>query len=124
MSRRLLVLDDDPTILTLLSRYFGGLGWEVEARAEVSQGLELVESSLFDAVICDLHLGPGHGAEGLEVISRVRQKQPETGVLLFTAAFSEGVRSAALEAGADDVIPKPTPLAELRDATLRAMRKE
>jgi DNA-binding response OmpR family regulator len=124
VSRRLLVLDDDPTILALLGRYFRGLGWQVEACERALQGLELVESGSFDALICDLHLGPGHGAEGLDVISRVRQEQPETAVLLFTAALTEGVRTAALQAGADDVIPKPTPLGELRDATLRAMRKE
>lgn len=124
MTRRVLVLDDDPTILALLGRYFRGLGWDVEVCAEASQGLDLVESGGFDAVICDLHLGPGHRAEGLDVIGRVRERQPDTAVLLFTAAFSEGVREAALKAGADDVIPKPTSLTDLRDAALRAMRKE
>ena len=124
MSPRVLVLDDDATILTLLGKYFRGLGWEVEVSAEAPHGLSLVESDTFDAVICDLHLGPGHEAEGLDVIGRVRERQPDTAVLLFTAAFSEGVRAAALKAGADDVIPKPTPLTELRDATLRAMKKQ
>ena len=41
-----------------------------------------------------------------------------------TAAFNEGVCAAALKAGTDDVIPKPTPLTELRNATLRAMKKQ
>ena len=123
MTQRVLVLDDDPTILALLGKYFRGLGWDVEVCAEASQGMALAESGDFDAVICDLHLGPGHEAEGLDVIGRVRERQPDTAVLLFTAAFSEGVREAALKAGAADVIPKPTPLTNLRDATLRAMRK-
>lgn len=124
MTRRVLVLDDDPTILALLGRYFRGLGWDVEVTADASQGQDLVESGDFDAVICDLHLGPGRRAEGLDFIGRVRECQPDTALLLFTAAFSEGVRAAALKAGADDVIPKPTPLTDLRDATLRAMRRQ
>ena len=41
-----------------------------------------------------------------------------------TAVLGEGVRVAALRAGADDVIGKPAPLARLRDAALRAMKKQ
>jgi CheY-like chemotaxis protein len=120
---RILVLDDDPTILALLRKYFGGLGWRVDVRADAPSGLDLLESDAFDAVICDLHLGPGQKAEGMDVVSRVRQRHPEMAVLMFTAAFGEGVRAAAKSAGADDVVAKPAPLARLREATLRAMKK-
>lgn len=122
MNPRVLVLDDDVTILTLLGRYFESLGWQVEVREKADEGLELAQSKPFDVVLCDLHLGPGHEAEGLEVIARVHETHPETAVLLFTAALTEGVKLAATKAGAADVIPKPTPLAELRDAVLRAMK--
>ncbi len=123
MNPRLLVLDDDDAILSLLRRYFGGLGWQVEACAEATDGLSRLDSHTFDAVICDLHLGPGRKGEGIDVIGKVRQRRPEAAVLLFTAAFGEGVRRAALRAGADEVIAKPAPLAQLRDAALRAMKK-
>jgi hypothetical protein len=43
---------------------------------------------------------------------------------LFTAAFGEGIRVAALRAGVDDVIGKSAPLTRLRDAALRAMKKQ
>jgi CheY-like chemotaxis protein len=119
---RLLVLDDDPNILALLRSYFSGLGWSVESANEVSRALELVESLSFDAVICDLHFGPGHEGEGLSIVQRARERRPGAAVLLFTAAIGNGVRSAALSAGADEVVSKPIPLADLRDATIRAMR--
>jgi CheY-like chemotaxis protein len=94
---RLLVLDDDHHILALLRAYFGGLGWHVEACAEATTGLQLADSDApFDAVICDLQ---------------------------FTGAAGAGIREEALRRGADDVVPKPAPLARLRDATLRAMKK-
>jgi len=123
VSPRILILDDDDSILALLKRYFDGLGWQVEAFTEAPEGLGPVESDSFDAVICDLHFGPHHQGEGLSVINRVRETHPDAAVLLFTAATGDGVRAAALEAGADEVISKPAPLAHLRDATVRAMKK-
>jgi CheY-like chemotaxis protein len=123
VSPRLLILDDDDAILTLLKRYFVGLGWRVQACEEAPRGLRLVESNPFDVVICDLNLGPGQGSEGLSIITHVRERRPEAVVLLFTAAVGDGVRAAALKAGADGVIPKPAPLAHLRDAAVRAMKE-
>jgi DNA-binding response OmpR family regulator len=120
---RLLVLDDDTAILALLRSYFCGLGWRVEICTQAPDGIDLVERDPFDAVICDLNLGPGHHGEGFDVISHVRRERPEAAVLLFTAAAGDAVRIAALRAGADAVIAKPSPLASLRDAALRAMKK-
>jgi CheY-like chemotaxis protein len=121
---RLLVLDDDHHILALLRAYFGGLGWHVEACAEATTGLQLADSDApFDAVICDLHFTGGRLGEGYEILSRARSRRPHSAVVLFTGAAGAGIREEALRRGADDVVPKPAPLARLRDATLRAMKK-
>jgi len=123
VSHRVLVLDDDPSILSVLRTYFGGLGWEVEACAEAPDALRLVDSDrLFDAVICDLHFTPARAAEGFEIVSRARRRRPSAAVVLFTAADTTGVREEAIRLGADEVIQKPAPLARLRDAALRAMK--
>jgi len=124
MTPRLLVLDDDGAILSLLRSYFAGLGWSVEVCAEAPQALRIIDSDSYDAMICDLNVGAGQGAEGLEVVSRARQRWPRAGVVLFTGAAGNGVRGAALEAGADDVVPKPAPLARLREAAVAAMRSK
>jgi CheY-like chemotaxis protein len=119
-----LVLDDDPAVLSLLRTYFGGLGWQVEACADPSAGLRLATSDApFDAVISDLHFTPARVAEGLEIVARARESRPGAAVLLFTAAAEGPFRQAALERGADQVIIKPAPLTTLRDAALRAMKK-
>jgi two-component system response regulator RegA len=121
---RLLVLDDDHNILALLRAYFGGLGWHVEACADALDGLQLADSDApFEAVICDLHFTGEHLGEGYEILSRARRRRPGSAVVLFTGAVGEGVREEALRRGADDVVPKPAPLARLREATLRAMKK-
>jgi DNA-binding response OmpR family regulator len=95
----------------------------VEICTGAPDGLSLFDRNPFDAVICDLNLGPGQLGEGFDVISHVRRERPEAAVLMFTAAAGEKVRTAALEAGADEVIAKPSPLAHLRDAAVRAMNK-
>lgn len=124
MRPRLLVLDDDHNILTLLRTYFAGLGWDVEACAEASAGLQLADSDApFDAVICDLHFTGAHLGEGYEILSHVRRCRPHSAVVLFTGAAGEGIREEALRRGADEVIAKPAPLSRLRDAALRAMKK-
>jgi CheY-like chemotaxis protein len=124
MTHTLLVLDDDRNLLSLLRTYFGGLGWRVEGCAEAEAALRLTDSDLpFDAVICDLHFTPAHLGEGFEIVRRARRRRPHSAVLLFTGAPVESVREEALRHGADEVISKPAPLARLREAALRAMKK-
>jgi CheY-like chemotaxis protein len=124
VSPTVLVFDDDPNVLILLRTYFAGLGWRVEACAEAPAALELAGSDIpFDAVVCDLHFTPAHHGEGYEIMSRARRRRPRSAVLLFTGAAGDGVRDEALRHGADEVIAKPAPLARLREAALRAMKK-
>ena len=124
MSHTVLVLDDDRNVLSLLRTYFGGLGWRVETSADAEAALRLADSDLpYDAVICDLHFTPAHLGEGFEIVSRARRRRPHSAVLLFTGMPGESVREEALRHGADEVIVKPAPLARLRVAALRAMKK-
>jgi CheY-like chemotaxis protein len=124
VSPRILVLDDDPNVLTLLRTYFGGLGWHVETNVDAAAGLSLADSDEpFDAVICDLHFTPAHVGEGFEIVDRARRRRPGSAVVLFTGAAGPGVREEALRRGADEVIAKPSPLARLRDAVLGEAKK-
>ncbi len=125
MSRRLLVVDDDPAVLSVLRTYFAGQGWQVEVCAEAASGLRLAGSDApFDAVISDLHFTPAQTGEGLQIVASARQSRPRAAILLLTAAAVVGrLREEALRHGADEVIGKPASLATLREATLRALRK-
>ena len=124
MTHTVLVLDDDRNVLSVLGTYFGGLGWRVETSADAEAALRLADSDLpYDAVICDLHFTPAHLGEGFEIVSRARRRRPHSAVLLFTGVPGESVREEALRHGADEVIVKPAPLARLRVAALRAMKK-
>ena len=123
MKRRLLLLDDDAAIVAVVKRYFEGKGWEVESSLGASEAMRLVESdATFDAVVCDLHFTPARLSEGLAIVERARGKRPGSAVLLFTGAAEPVVKEQALQRGADAVVTKPTPLASLHDAVLRAMK--
>ena len=123
MKRRLLLLDDDAAIVSVVRRYFEGKGWEVESCLAAGEALRLVESDApFDAIVCDLHFTPARLSEGLGIVERARAKRPGSAVLLFTGAAEPVVRQQALKLGADAVVTKPTALASLHDAVLRAMK--
>lgn len=123
MRPRLLVLDDDLSILALLRTYFSGLGWYVEVCADADAGLGLASSDApFDAVISDLHFTSAHEGSGIDIVARARERRPSAAVILFTATNDADVHQRALDRGADEVIVKPAPLASLRDAALRARK--
>ena len=123
MKRRLLLLDDDAAIVSVVRRYFEGKGFEVESCLAAGEALRFAESdTAFDAVICDLHFTPARLSEGLEILERARLKRPGAALVLFTGAAEPGVREEALRLGADAVITKPAPLASLHEAVTRAMK--
>jgi DNA-binding response OmpR family regulator len=122
--RRILVLDDDASILALLRTYFSGLGWLVEVCDDAAAGLGIAASDVpFDAVISDLHFTPELAAEGLDIVARARERRPGAAVILFTASNDNRVHAEALERGADEVVVKPAPLVRLRDAAQRGRRR-
>lgn len=123
MSQRLLLLDDDAQIVSVVKRYFDARGWQVDSCLDPQAALSLVDSDApFDAVVCDLHFTPARRSEGLEIIERARRRQPGSAVLLFTGAAEAGVREQALLRGADAVVTKPAPLASLLEAVQNARR--
>lgn len=124
MTPRLLLLDDDGAIVSVVRRYFDGKGWAVESCLDASEALRRVESDEhFDAIICDLHFTPARLAEGFRIIDRARRKRPGSALLLFTGATEGSIKQEAQRLGANEVVTKPTPLASLHDAVLRAMKK-
>lgn len=123
MSQRLLLLDDDAQIVSVVKRYFDARGWQVDSCLDPEAALALVDSDArFDAVVCDLHFTPARRSEGLEIIERARKRQPGSAVLLFTGAAEAGVREQALLRGADAVVTKPAALASLLEAVQNARR--
>ncbi|MEO8688166.1 MAG: response regulator transcription factor [Solirubrobacteraceae bacterium] len=120
----LLVVDDEPTITEVLSRYLERAGYETRVAADGPRALELAGDHRPDLVILDLMLP---GLDGLEVMRRLRaldegSVRPRVPIILLTARGEESDRVVGLRLGADDYVVKPFSPNELVarvDAVLR-----
>jgi DNA-binding response OmpR family regulator len=108
-STRLLVVDDDPSVRSLLREYLEGHGYAVAEAASGPQMREQIEHELPDAVLLDIRLP---GEDGL-VLARYLREHYDVGIIMVTASGDVVDRVVGLELGADDYIAKPFDLREL-----------
>src|SRR5436305_3279691 len=115
-----LVVDDEPTIAEVVSRYLERAGYRTRIASDGPRALELVAERRPDLVVLDLMLP---GIDGLEVMRRLRQPERDRiAFILLTAKGEESDRVIGLRLGADDYVVKPFSPAELVarvDAVLR-----
>jgi two-component system response regulator ResD len=115
-----LVVDDEPTIGEVVSRYLDRAGYETRVALDGLSALEKVAERAPDLVVLDLMLP---GVEGLEVMRRIRERDRDhTAIILLTAKGEETDRIVGLRLGADDYVVKPFSPGELVarvDAVLR-----
>lgn len=122
MTKRLLLIDDEETILFALDRYFSRNGFEVDCARELEEAEALAVCAPYDLVIADLSLTENGSTEGLEILRHVRQISPEARVILLTAHATAVVEHEAFRRGVDAFLHKPRPLAEI--ATIAASLME
>jgi DNA-binding response OmpR family regulator len=103
VAERILMIDDDARLASMVSEYLGGAGYKVTTAANGAEGLERLEVEPYHALVLDLTLPD---VDGLEVCRRVRA-QWDLPVLMLTARGDALDRVIGLEIGADDYLPKP-----------------
>ena len=101
--RRILVVDDDPTVLEIVCRYLRAAGFVVDEAPDGLSALSLAEEKRPDLVVLDRMLPL---LDGIEVCRRVRSTWAIP-VIMLTALNQEDDRIDGLEAGADDYLAKP-----------------
>jgi DNA-binding response OmpR family regulator len=101
--RRILVIDDDPTVSEIVCRYLIAAGFTVEQAPDGLAGLQQAERNRPDLVVLDRMLP---GLDGIEVCGRLKAARPVP-VIMLTALNGEEDRIDGLEAGADDYLAKP-----------------
>ncbi len=102
-SRRILVVEDDPTVAEVVARYLERDGFMVEQVGDGRTAVERVVANRPDLVLLDLMLP---GLDGLEVCRRLRALAPVP-IIMLTARGEENDRIIGLELGADDYMVKP-----------------
>ena len=119
MCDRLLVVDDDETVLRAYEAHFGAAGFEVQRAASLQQAADRLSAQRFDAVIADVCLTPGMGSEGLTIAAYVRNQRRQSPVVVLTAYGAPDHAEAAARLGADAFLHKPVSLVWL-EGLLRA----
>ncbi len=109
MNYRLLLIDDDQTLLKLLGQYLRESGFEVYEAPTGKDGLRLAYSERPDLVLLDVMLP---GMDGWEVCARLRE-MTEVPVIMLTAKATESDKLRGFRLGVDDYVTKPFSFAEL-----------
>jgi len=104
MKKRVLIIDDDMDMCTLLSRFLSRNGYETEVAYSGQKGLAKFEEENFDAVLCDFRLG---NMDGKEVLMSVKKINPDAIVLIITGYSDIKTAIDVIKQGAFDYITKP-----------------
>jgi DNA-binding response OmpR family regulator len=110
MSQRILVVDDDEELRTVLRRGLAMEGFQVALAAGGEEAIRFTTGQPVDLVVLDVVMP---GLDGLEVCRRLRAADEHLPIVILTARDAVGDRVAGLEMGADDYLVKPFAFAEL-----------
>jgi two-component system OmpR family response regulator len=117
---RLLVVDDEATILELLAGSLRFAGFEVVTAASGAEALRAAAASRPDLVLLDVMMP---GGDGFEVVRRLRSSGPDVPVIFLTARDGVRERVAGLALGADDYVTKPFSLDEVLERIRAVLRR-
>ncbi len=116
---KILVIDDEPSIVNLVTAYLKPEGYEVLTAADGSSGLKTARAFKPDLIILDVMLP---GMDGIELLSRLR-RESDVYVILLTAKTEETDKVVGLSVGADDYVTKPFSPRELTARVKAALRR-
>lgn len=105
--KRILIVDDEPTILLTLSYALRSKDVEVATAGRLGSAEEALRRSRFDVVVADVRMSGMLGVEGLELLSYIKRYWPDTAVIIMTAHGSDEAEQDALSRGATAYYPKP-----------------
>jgi len=118
--QRLLIIDDESGIRSVLNQYFQERGYQCTAVGSAEEALELVERGRFAVSLTDIRLG---GMSGIEFLERVRTRDPDLAVVMMTGVNDTDVAVSAMRKGAADYVTKPFRLSDLANNVERALEK-
>lgn len=115
MGCRILIVDDEPSALVGLKRYFRAAGYDVDAADEREKAEALLAKVPYACALVDLRLTASHGSDGLELLSRARSLCPWMPFIMLTAYGSHDTEEAARRLGVASFLHKPIDLGDLEE---------
>jgi putative two-component system response regulator len=117
---RILIVDDDDTVRSMLTRMLGRHGYECQSAADGTEAREALASAPFDLALCDLNMP---GESGLELVEHVAADHPETATIMVTGADDSAIAEKALALGTYGYVIKPFYNNELLINIANALRR-
>jgi len=114
----ILVIDDEESIRDSCSQVLQKEGYSVKTAEDGIEGLRLFRTEFFHAVLLDLKLP---GMDGMEILSRIKEDNPKTPVIIITGYASIDSAVEAMKRGASDYLSKPFTPEQLRLVTQKAL---
>jgi DNA-binding NtrC family response regulator len=114
--KKILIVDDEPTILLTLSHLLSNRETTVITSSKIEEAEEALSRYRFDLAIADIRLSGMYGIEGLELLSYIKKLSPSTEVIIMTAYGSEEMRDDAYKRGAFYYYEKPIDISHLIDS--------
>jgi DNA-binding NtrC family response regulator len=113
----ILILDDESMVGQRLKPALAKEGYRVEAFTAPKEAVARLEEKNFDIVVTDIRM---EELDGMQVLARVRQKSPNTKVIMISGFATLDLAHESLNHGAFDFIAKPFRIGKIRDTILRA----
>jgi len=111
--KKILIVDDEPTILMTLSHLLSSKDSVVITSSRIEEAEEALARYTFNLVIADIRLSGMYGIEGLELLTFIKRISPTTEVIIMTAYGSDDIREDAYGRGAFYYYEKPIDIAHL-----------
>ncbi len=118
--QRILVIDDEPRMVDSLRTLLTMEGYQVVGENDAHKAIQRLEESDFDLVITDIKMP---GFDGIEILSRAKEKDPYMGVILITGYASLDTARHAIDKGAFGYLTKPLEMDELKLLVSQSMEK-
>lgn len=117
----ILILDDEPIVSKRLKPSLEKKGYEVETFTASIDALQRTRERNFDIVITDLKM---EGLDGMEFLAKVKERSPQTEVIVITGFATQETAKESFAKGASDFLAKPFKLSEITRAIEKAESKK
>lgn len=116
----ILVVDDEGAIRYSISKTLQRVGYQVSSAASGEEALLMLDETPFDVVLTDIRMP---GLSGVELLAKIKERAPDTVVILMTAYASLGTAVEALRLGAHDYLVKPVTNQDIRQSVARGLER-
>lgn len=117
---KILIVEDEPNVVSVLTRGLSAEGFEVTVAPDGLIALEMVSAHTFELILLDIMLP---GINGLDLCKQVKKIHPQTPVIMLTALSTTENIVTGLDNGADDYLVKPFIIAELNARIRMLLRR-